>query len=53
MPRDVSEVMRRFDELTPEGKKMMLACMHLIKGEIPDDKLSVRKLNRVVIKAQM
>ena len=53
MPRDVSEVMRRFDELTPEGKKMILACMYLINGEIPDDKLSVLKLNRVVIKAQM
>ena len=53
MPRDFSEFMCRLDELTPEGKKMMLACMQLIKGEIPVDKLSVLKLNRVVIKAQM
>ena len=53
MPRDVSEFMRAVEELTPEGKEMMLACMHLILGEIPGDKLSVLKLNRCVIKAQM
>ena len=53
MPRDVSEFMRAVEELTPEVKKMMLACMHLIRGEIPADKLSVLMLNRCVIKAQM
>ncbi len=53
MPRDVSEFMRRVEELTPEEKGMLLACMQLISGEIPDDKLSVLKLNRCVIKAQM
>lgn len=53
MPRDVSEFMRAVEELTTEEKKMMFACMQLIKGKIPDDKLSVLKLNRCVIKAQM
>lgn len=53
MPRDVSEFMTLLDELTLEEKKMMLVCVQLIRGEIPDDKLSVLKLNRFVIKAQM
>ena len=31
----------------------MLACLQILNGEIPEDRISVLNLNRLVIKAQM
>ena len=53
MPRDVSEFMDKVDKLTTDEKKMMLACLQILNGEIPEDRISVLNLNRLVIKAQM
>ena len=53
MTRDVSEFMRQVDELSQEQKGAMLTCLQILAGEIPEDHLSVLRLNRAVIKAQM
>lgn len=52
MPRDISDIMRRYDELTPDGQRIMFVCLQLIIGETPKDRLSVLNLNRRLIKSQ-
>ena len=48
----IEEFLSEFDKLSPDDKRVMLAFMKLIKGEIPSDPRMILRLNRDAIKMQ-
>lgn len=48
----IEEFLSEFDKLSPDDKPVILAFIHLIKGEIPSDPRMILHMNRDAIKMQ-